>query len=51
MRPPFCAQVNLKERDGFVIAPFTVRTVAAHRCLAAICLVPRSLAQHAALRC
>ena len=51
VRLPVGAQVNLKERDGFVIAPFTVRTVAAHRCLAAVCLVSSALAQCAALRC
>ena len=32
MRPLVSAQVNLKERDGFVIAPFTVRSSVAYRC-------------------
>lgn len=50
-RPPMRAQVNLKERDGFVIAPFTVRTVPAHQGLVAICVAAHSLVQYAALWC
>ena len=39
-RPPMHAQVNLKERDGFVIAPFTVWPNVAQRCSAVPCLAP-----------